>query len=88
MKILSLSAACLLAATFNFASLAVQAAERVTPEPYHYGMHLDIRKVVALHEEASARCQVVDARMEYLDSNGQLRSLAYRKFADTCANQN
>lgn len=87
MKILSLSAACLLATTLNFASSAVHAAEGVTPEPYRYGMHLDIRKVVALHEEASVLCQVVDAHMEYLDSNGQLRSLAYRKLADTCANQ-
>ncbi|WP_375739520.1 DUF2790 domain-containing protein [Pseudomonas boanensis] len=88
MKILSLGAACLLATTYNFASPVVQAAESVAPERYHYGMHLDIRKVVGVHEEASILCQVVDARMEYLDSNGQLRSLAYRKLADTCANQN
>lgn len=88
MKILSLSAASLLATTVNFASPTVQAAESVTPEPYHYGMRLDIGKVVTLHEEPSTHCQVVDARMDYLDSNGQLRSLAYRKLADTCTNQN
>ena len=88
MKILSLSAACLLAATFNFTSLAAQAGESVTPEPYRYGMQLDISKVVAVHEESSVLCQVVDARMDYLDSSGQLRSLEYRKHAEACGNEN
>ena len=87
MKILSLSA-CLLAATFSFASLAAQAAENVTPEPYRYGMHLDISKVVSVHEDLSAVCQVVNARMDYLDSSGQPHSLAYRKLADVCGNEN
>ncbi|MDH4563952.1 DUF2790 domain-containing protein [Pseudomonas sp. BN411] len=87
MKTLSLSA-CLLAATFSFASLAAQAAGNVTPEPYRYGMHLDINKVVSIHEEPSVLCQVVDARMDYLDSSGQQHSLAYRKLADACGNEN
>jgi hypothetical protein len=87
MKILSLSAACLLATTFNFASPVAQAADGVAPERYHYGMQIDISQVVSVHEEPSVLCQVVDARMDYLDSSGQLRSLAYRKFADTCGSE-
>ncbi|MCY1305180.1 hypothetical protein D9M68_825340 [compost metagenome] len=87
MKLMSLGAACLLAATFNLVSLAVQAAESSTPERYHYGMQLDIKKVVSVHEESSVLCQVVDARMDYLDSNGRLHSLEYRKHAEACSNE-
>ena len=88
MKFASLSTALLLAAAFNFTSLAAQAADHVTPEPYRYGMHLDVKKVVGIHEEPSVLCQVVDARMDYLDSKGHLHSLAYRKHADACSNEN
>lgn len=88
MKFMSLSAACLLAATCNFVSSAAQATESVTPERYHYGMQLDVQQVVAVHEESSVLCQVVDARMDYLDSNGKLRSLEYRKHAAACSNEN
>lgn len=88
MKLTSLGTACLLAATLNLASTAAQAAEHVAPERYHYGMHLDVKRVVAVHEAPSELCQVVDARMDYLDSNGQLHSVAYRKHADACSNEN
>ncbi|WP_271412153.1 DUF2790 domain-containing protein [Pseudomonas sp. Q1-7] len=88
MKFMSLGAACLLAATFNVVSAVAHAAESAPPERYHYGMHLDVKKVIAVHEEPSVLCQVVDARMDYLDSSGQLRSLEYRKHADVCSNEN
>ncbi|WP_342247069.1 DUF2790 domain-containing protein [Pseudomonas sp. OTU5201] len=88
MKLASLGTAFLLAATFNIVSLAAHAAERVAPEPYRYGMHLDINKVVSLREAPSALCQVVDARMDYLDSKGRLQSLEYRKHSNACGNEN
>lgn len=88
MKVAFLGTALLLAVTFNLTTLAAQAADSVTPEPYRYGMHLDVKKVVAIHEEPSVLCQVVDARMDYLDSKGQLHSLAFRKHADACSNEN
>ncbi|MCY1464902.1 hypothetical protein D9M71_829820 [compost metagenome] len=50
-------------------------------------MQLDIKKVVSVHEESSVLCQVVDARMDYLDSNGRLHSLEYRKHAEACSNE-
>ncbi|MRK21859.1 DUF2790 domain-containing protein [Pseudomonas sp. JS3066] len=88
MKLASLGTAFFLAAAFNVVSLAAQAAESVTPEPYRYGTHLDINKVVSLREAPSVLCQVVDARMDYLDSKGRLHSLEYRKHSDACSNEN
>jgi hypothetical protein len=73
---------------FAFASLPLQAAESLPLERYHYGMQLDVQKVLALHEESFQWCQVVDARMDYLDSRGQKRSLAYRKHASSCSEGN
>jgi hypothetical protein len=78
-------AAYALAAVLAFASLPLQAAESTPVERYHYGMHLDVQKVLAMHEEPSQGCQVVGAQLDYLDSQGQKRSLAYRKHASSCS---
>ncbi|KAF1057121.1 MAG: hypothetical protein GAK45_02552 [Pseudomonas citronellolis] len=85
MKTLSL-AACLLALA---APLAAFAATDSVPagtalEQYHYGQKLDVKKVLALHEDTGGDCQVVQARMDYLDSMGQPHSLAYQKFSSIC----
>ncbi len=88
MKLATLGTAFLLAATFNVISSTAQAADGVKPEPYRYGTHLDINKVVSLREAPSVLCQVVDARMDYLDSKGKLHSLEYRKHANACGNEN
>ncbi|AVR66215.1 MULTISPECIES: DUF2790 domain-containing protein [Pseudomonas aeruginosa group] len=79
-----------LLATTLFAALAApafaaQPAAPVAIESYHYGMPLDVRKVVATQEQASTTCEIVDARMDYLDSSGKLHSLAYRKYASACS---
>lgn len=88
MKLAALGTACLLAVAFNLTSQAVQAAEHPMPEAYHYGMKLDIDKVVSLEETPSPLCEVVDARMDYLDSRGQPHSLEYRKHSSACGNDN
>lgn len=67
-----------------FASLPLQAAESTPVERYHYGMQVDVQKVLAMHEEPSRLCEVVEARMDYLDSQGRTHSLAYRKHATSC----
>jgi hypothetical protein len=85
MKQIIHGAACALAAVLSLSSFALQAAEAIPAERYHYGMQLDVQKVLALHEESSRWCQVVDARMDYLDSQGQQRSLAYRKHSHSCS---
>ncbi|HDQ4072969.1 TPA: DUF2790 domain-containing protein [Pseudomonas aeruginosa] len=80
---------CTLLATTLLAALALpafaaQAAAPVPTESYRYGMPLDVHKVVATQEQASTTCEIVDARMDYLDSAGKLHSLAYRKYASAC----
>lgn len=87
MKYAMLGAACALAA-ITLGSIPAQAAGASTAERYHYGMRLDVQKIVSLHEASSQLCQVVDARMDYLDSQGQRRSLAYLKLAAACRDSN
>lgn len=88
MKFITCGAAYVLAAVFSFGSLVVQAAESIPVERYRYDMQLDVQKVLSTHEESSSRCQVVDARMDYLDSQGQKRSLAYRRLSSSCSEGN
>lgn len=86
MKSIQLASACLFASLAAFASFGAQAADTQPAEPYHYGQKLDVKRVLAIHEESASPfdCGIVDARMDYLDSNGQPHSLAYRKFATDC----
>ena len=81
-------AALVLACVRPFSSFGLQAAESIPAERYHYGMQLDVQKVLALHEDPAQSCQVVDARMDYLDSQGRERSLAYVKHAKACEYDN
>ncbi|WP_207884054.1 DUF2790 domain-containing protein [Pseudomonas sp. 30_B] len=86
MKTFHLGSAGLLAVIAAFASLGAQAADTVPVEPYHYGQKLDVKQVIAIHEDSGSPfdCGIVNARMDYLDSQGLAHSLAYRKFATNC----
>ena len=64
---------------------AAQAREVATD--YHYGMHLDVAKVVSMTEPATEECQVIKALMTYLDSSGQEHTLRYLKNAEVCSSQ-
>ncbi|HBO9702535.1 DUF2790 domain-containing protein [Pseudomonas aeruginosa] len=74
-----------LLAALALPAFAAQAAAPVPTESYRYGMPLDVHKVVATQEQASPTCEIVDARMDYLDSAGKLHSLACRKYASACS---
>ncbi|HWD32362.1 DUF2790 domain-containing protein [Pseudomonas caricapapayae] len=63
----------------------VQAAESVAV--YHYGMPLDISKVLTMSEPDTRLCDVVQASMVYLDSAGQQHTLQYLKLAQACSDQ-
>lgn len=52
-------------------------------EPYRYGMSLDIQKVIRGARPAEV-CGVVPARMSYLDSRGELRTIEYRTRGAGC----
>jgi len=54
---------------------------------YHYGMALDIARVVQLDEPPSEVCDVVQAHMTYVDSAGQQHTLQYLKLAKVCSDR-
>ncbi|TDF81504.1 DUF2790 domain-containing protein [Pseudomonas sp. H9] len=64
---------------------SAQAAESTAV--YHYGMPLDIAKVVQMSEPDTRLCDVVQASMVYLDSAGQQHTLQYLKLAQACSDQ-
>jgi len=68
---------------------AAQAAQAPVPtDTYHYGMRLDIARVLDVREPAGDhQCKVVTATMTYLDSRGQERALNYLKLAEECSDQ-
>ncbi|NWD77405.1 DUF2790 domain-containing protein [Pseudomonas gingeri] len=76
-------AACLFAA-LNICTFSARAEAQVQPQTYTYGTSLDVHKVLSMTEEEGAACSVINARMTYLDSQGQEHILDYRKFADRC----
>ncbi|VEF11258.1 topoisomerase II [Pseudomonas fluorescens] len=56
--------------------------------PYEYGMPLHVAKVVSLTEPPTLDCKVITADMEYIDNNGKLGEVSYRKLSDACSKQN
>ncbi|MFJ2545289.1 DUF2790 domain-containing protein [Pseudomonas sp. NPDC087612] len=69
---------------FSLGTVAAQASEAVVVQQYRYGQQLDVHKVLALHEDSSMGCGVVNAQMDYLDSQGKEHRLQYQKFASDC----
>lgn len=61
------------------------ASNTVPVEEYTYSTHLDIAKVTSMSEIPSV-CEVVPARMEYEDSNGQRHILRYSVMGNGCSN--
>ena len=71
-------------AVLGLGALGAQASTQTNsdmPMPYHYGDHLDIKKVVSVKQEDAKTCGVVNTRMDYKDSQGQLHSIDYRSYA-------
>jgi hypothetical protein len=68
----------------------VQANETSSSQatPYHYGMPLNIAKVVALTEPSTLECKVITADMKYIDTSGKPEEISYRKLSDACSYQN
>ncbi|MFJ7281613.1 DUF2790 domain-containing protein [Pseudomonas sp. NPDC099000] len=56
--------------------------------PYHYGMPLNIGKVIALTEPKTLDCKVITADMKYIDTSGKPEEISYRKLSDACSYQN
>lgn len=58
-----------------------------TPVPYHYGMALNVAKVISMTEPDTMECKVVTAEMKFVDTAGQHRDISYSKLSDACAMQ-
>lgn len=70
-----------------FAGLA-QANDTSKATPYHYGMPLNVGKVVALTEPTTNECKVITADMKYIDTSGKPEEISYKKLSDACSLQN
>jgi hypothetical protein len=56
--------------------------------PYHYGMPLNVGKVISMTEPSTLDCEVVTADMKYIDStSGRPAEITYRKLSDACSYQ-
>ncbi len=55
------------------------------PTAYRYGDRLDIAKVVSLEVPAGG-CDVVEAKMTYVDSNGETHETTYLRQGADCSN--
>jgi hypothetical protein len=86
-RVLLVSSA-LVCATFSGFAVAQTTSADSVPS-YHYGMPLHIGKVIALTEPTTLDCEVITARMTYIDEqSGKPAELAYRKLSDACSYQN
>ena len=86
-RVLLVSSAFVCVAFSGFALADTTSAQPVAS--YHYGMPLHVGKVIALTEPTTLECQVVTAKMTYIDEqSGRPAELAYRKLSDACSYQN
>lgn len=73
--------------TFSLAAMADEVSTPATAQvpvvQYTYSQHLDIAKVISTSDIPDV-CEVVPARMTYLDSSGQKHILEYRIMGNGC----
>ncbi|MCY1543763.1 hypothetical protein D9M68_795940 [compost metagenome] len=70
----------------SLASGSAFAAKSADAAPYSYGMPLDVARVISIDEPNSFTCETVQAKMTYVDSNGEEKSVTYLKASSACAN--
>ncbi|MFF7063090.1 DUF2790 domain-containing protein [Pseudomonas sp. NPDC008258] len=79
-------------AVLSFGAIAAQAATApmagAGAMQYHYGEHLDVKKVLSVQDDQSNACGLVNTRMDYLDSNGHPQSVQYRTYATGGCHEN
>jgi hypothetical protein len=71
-----------------FASVSAVAKPMEQPvetQRYEYGMHLDIEKVLKTEVANTPVCEVVDAKMTYLNSKGDIEVLTYTTQSSACS---
>lgn len=83
--VMALSSLCATAALAEEAPTDVASQQTVVPVEYTYGTELDVVKVLSMSNIPDV-CEVVPARMEYLDSHGQRHILDYKVMGNGCSN--
>ena len=66
-------------------SFASPAPKPVDTRTYEYGMWLDIAKVLSTDISRSTQCEVVEAKMAYLNSAGGVEVLRYLTLSSACS---
>lgn len=61
-----------------------KATSQIPVESYHYGMKLDIQKIIQVSEIAN-ECAPVPAQMTYEDSQGKRHILQYQVMGTGCS---
>lgn len=56
--------------------------------PYHYGLPLNIDKVLAMNETQTNECKVIKADIKFLDKAGKVEDVSYHKMSEACDFQN
>lgn len=61
------------------------APDKIPTSDYIYGMKLDIARIVSMEEPDTRTCKVIEAKMTYVDTQGIVKALIYRKHAEICS---
>ncbi|AZF59698.1 Type IIA topoisomerase (DNA gyrase/topo II, topoisomerase IV), A subunit [Pseudomonas sp. R11-23-07] len=83
--VLALSTLCATAALADEAPTELAGQNAPIVEDYTYSTHLDVAKVVSMSNIPEV-CEVVPAKMEYEDSQGQRHILNYHVMGNGCSN--
>ncbi|WP_248751725.1 DUF2790 domain-containing protein [Pseudomonas sp. MWU15-20650] len=87
LRTLLLTSTLALAAVSGLAQADTQAAA-TQPVPYHYGMPMNVKKVIAMHETDTNVCKVINADIKFVDKAGKVEDVGYRKMSEACDFQN
>ncbi|WP_207282251.1 DUF2790 domain-containing protein [Pseudomonas sp. FW300-N2F2] len=86
MKIQNLSIAGLLV-IIALSGSPLLAKEQTQVPAYEYGMPLDIAKVIRIEAPTSPMCEVVQAKMTYLNTQGAKKHVSFLQLAEACSKQ-
>ncbi|UZE26822.1 DUF2790 domain-containing protein [Pseudomonas asplenii] len=79
---LLITAALALSAVAGVAQASTPATTQAVP--YHYGMPLNIDKLISMTEQPTDQCKVINADMKFVDTAGKIEDVSYRKLSDAC----
>jgi hypothetical protein len=86
MNIQTFSVASLLA-VITLSGSPLFAKEQTQAPAYEYGMPLDIAQAIRIEEPRSTVCEVGQATMTYVDTQGEIRHVSFLQQTDACSVQ-